>query len=76
LQHTIIFEQTGTRPVTAAEKKSVQALIHYQADKTGVRPCVIERAAECFLGVEDLSRLPARSYEAAIRYLVDFQGVN
>jgi len=76
LQHSFITEQPGERPFTAAEKKSIQALIHYQVDKTGLRPCVIEYAAESFLGVDDLSELPARSYDAAIRYLVDFQGTN
>lgn len=66
----------GNRPFTANERKSVQALIHYQADRRGIAPRVIERAAECFFAVDDLSRLPAHQYDAAIRYLVDFPGVN
>jgi hypothetical protein len=65
-----------TWPFSADERKSVQALIHYQADKRGVRPSVIERATESFFAVDDLDRLPAHRYEAAIRYLVEFSGVN
>jgi hypothetical protein len=76
MRHLTITEKASALPATVAEKKSVQALIHYQADQRGLCPGVIERAAECFLGVDDLSRLPAHSYDAAIRFLVDFPGVN
>jgi hypothetical protein len=64
------------RPFTTAERKNIQALIHYQAHKTGLRPRVIDQAAECFLKVDHLSELTAEQYDVAIRFLVDFQGVN
>jgi hypothetical protein len=51
-------------------------LVYYQADKTGLRRCVIEQATAHFLEVDDLSELTAEQYDAAIRFLVDFEGVN
>jgi hypothetical protein len=71
-----IIQSGNARSFTVDERKSIQALIHYQAHKTALQPDVIEHAAACFLNVNDLDQLKASQYEAAIRFLVDFSGVN
>jgi hypothetical protein len=68
-----VLRSRGDRPLTVNERDSIEALIHYQADRTGLSPYTIEKSVCLLFGVECIPQLKAWEYDGVIRYLVDFR---
>ena len=63
----------GERPLTPNERGAIEALVNYQAANTGLTPFFVESALLHFFNVEETRHMTAWNYDAAVRYLVDFQ---
>ena len=68
-----VVPQWGERALTDNELNSIEALICFQAETTGLSPYDVDRAMRRFFGVETVRDLKAWEYDGVIRYLVEFR---
>ncbi len=57
--------------LNAREKNSIRALVAYTAMNTGTQEEEIQRLLSTKFSAANIDRLPSRSYEDAIKFLVD-----
>lgn len=58
-------------PISAEERKSVEAMVAYVSYKNHIRPEMIEYLFTNQFGVREINALPRKAYEDAMRYLVE-----
>jgi hypothetical protein len=73
IQAPPVLPQWGERPLTENELNSIEALIFFQAENTGLSAYAIDSALLRFFDVETIRDLKAWEYDGVIRYLVDFR---
>jgi hypothetical protein len=64
---TLRAEDTG---LDKLELTSLRALVAYTAHDRGVNETVVRTLVEKHFGVDDITKIPSKNYEAVIRFLV------
>ncbi len=63
----------GTAPLNSLELASIKSLLAYTAYDKNISESVVRDVFSSRFGVQEVEKLPRKSFEDAIRFLVDIQ---
>ncbi|MGE0108181.1 MAG: hypothetical protein AB7S81_00215 [Bdellovibrionales bacterium] len=68
--------QEWEQPIGRLEVKILEAMIFHRSTKTDGNTAHVLVALECRFQIEELAELPLKRFEEALRFLIDFNGLN
>jgi hypothetical protein len=67
------FDEQNSAALNRFELTSVRALLSFAAHHQKVDEAVIKEIVQTHFSVDDVTKLPSRSYDEVVRFLVDMQ---